>query len=207
MTNTQQQERIIDCARSLFFKYGIKSVTMDQIAAETGMSKKTLYESFEDKDAIVNSLSVTECKCHLEEMGNFKKNASNAIEEIFLCMSYMSKSFSRINPILFYEMQKLYPKAWKEFRHFKEQIVHDFIVENFKQGVKEGLYREELKIKVLARLRLAEMELAFSTDTFPTDKFDPREVQVILLDHFMHGISTLKGYKLINKIKHIKEEE
>ena len=78
---------------------------------------------------------------------------------------------------------------------------------NLRRGIKEGLYRPDINIKVLAKLRIEQVELAMNPAVFPPAKFNIGDVQVTLLDHFLHGITTLKGHKLINKYKQIKEED
>ena len=79
--------------------------------------------------------------------------------------------------------------------------------ENLRRGIKSELYRKDLKVKTLARLRLEEVELGFNTEAFPHEQFNISEVQVALLEHFLYGVVTLKGYKLINKYRKIQDEE
>ena len=115
--------------------------------------------------------------------------------------------FGRINPSVFYDLQKFHPAAWKHFRVFKEEKMQVFIEENLRRGIRQELYRKDLRVKVLAKLRIEEVEMGFNTAVFPSSKFNFTEVQVALLDHFLHGIVTLKGHKLINKYKEVIEVE
>ena len=78
---------------------------------------------------------------------------------------------------------------------------------NLKKGIAQGLYRSEIDTKIMARLRIEEVDLAMNPAVFPPDKFNLTVVQVALLDHFLHGILTIKGHKLINKYKQVIEEE
>ncbi len=201
------EERILEAAGELFFRHGIKSITMDAIAAHLGMSKRTIYDSYEDKHALVKALTKQELEFQEKELEDIRKQAVNSIDEIMRAMSCVGKTFEKINPALFYDLQKFHSDAWKQFRSFKEQRLQVFIEENLKRGIKQELYRKDLKIKILAKFRIEQVEMGFNPAIFPQSKFNLTEVQLVLLDHFLHGITTLKGHKLINKYKHVTEEE
>lgn len=201
------EDRIITAAGELFFRHGIKSITMDDIASHLGMSKKTIYQFYADKDAIVVALTNQELTTQNLEMDEVRKTAINAIDEIFKTMSCLSRTFVKINANVFYDMQKFHPESWKRFHEFKEEKMLGFVEENLKSGIKDELYRSDVNVKIMAKFRMEEVAMAFNPTIFPPDKYNIKEVQMILLDHFVHGIATLKGHKLINKYKQIKEED
>jgi len=180
---------------------------MDDIAHKLGMSKKTIYQYYADKNAILSSLMISELKSQIREMQEIRKNSENSIDEMLQSMSCMSKNFSKMNPTLFYDLQKYHSSAWGHFKNFKEKELTGFVEENLRRGIKSELYRKDLKVKTLARLRLEEVELGFNTEAFPHEQFNISEVQVALLEHFLYGVVTLKGYKLINKYRKIQDEE
>lgn len=203
----ETEDRIIESATELFYRFGIKSITMDDVAKHLAMSKKTLYRFFRDKGDMV-------MKCCMHDMHNrecvFKNIADEAkdpIQELMMLMKHLQTMFMKMNPNLFYDMKKYHPDVWKYFREFKDQNMMQMIESNLRKGIEQGLYRQDINIPVVARLRLQEVEMGFDPDTFPPDKFALADVQVALFDHFMHGITTLKGHKLINKYKQINEEE
>ncbi|REJ81413.1 MAG: TetR/AcrR family transcriptional regulator [Bacteroidetes bacterium] len=200
-------ERILNAARELFFRHGVNSVTMDDIAAKLGMSKKTIYKTCKDKQNLVTELVLSELKKQLEDMHGIRESSTNAIHELMQMMQYMGNKFQTMNPILFYDLQKYHSASWKHFKSFREKELTGFIEDNLKMGMKQNLYRSDLKVKILARLRLEQVELAFNPEAFPPDQFNVGEVQVTLLDHFLQGVVTLKGHKLVNKYKNIEEEE
>jgi TetR/AcrR family transcriptional regulator, cholesterol catabolism regulator len=206
-TKKQNRQRILEATQELFFRHGIKSITMDDVAAHMGMSKKTIYTTFTDKNDLVTGLAEMELECQRTDLDAIHKKSENAIDEILKIMNMLSRSFSKMNPNLFYDLQKFHPLAWKKFKEFKEKKLRSFIEENLKNGIKQQLYRRDLNIKILARLRMAEVEIAFDPSVFQPDQFNVRDVQLELIDHFLHGITTLKGHKLINKYKQITEEE
>ena len=81
------------------------------------------------------------------------------------------------------------------------------IERNLKKGILEGLYRTDINIKIISKMRLETMEMGFNPMIFSPEDYNIREVQMQLLNHFLHGITTLKGHKLINKYKEITDEE
>lgn len=200
-------ERILDGARELFFSYGIRSVSMDDIARHLGMSKKTVYQHFKDKDEIVNTLLITSLESNEEQLKKLETNSKDAVQEIILIMKHISEMFSRINPNLFYDMQKYYPEAWKTFQAFKQRSMIKMVETNLQQGISQGYFRHDINVKILAKMRIEQVEIAMNPMIFPHDKFNIAEVQLSMIDHFLHGITTLKGHKLLNKYKNINEDE
>jgi AcrR family transcriptional regulator len=198
--------RILECAQKLFSRFGLKSVTMDDIAREIGMSKKTIYQQYADKDKLVHAYFDKEKQEQISMMEDISKNSKNAIEEILNAMQFMGKTFSRINPNLFYDMHKYHHDSWNQFKAFKEDYLMKYVIRNLEKGKSEGLYRADINNKTLARLRLEQVEMAMNPGIFPPEQFNHVEVQIQLLDHFLHGIATLKGHKLINKYRQIDEE-
>lgn len=180
---------------------------MDEIARHMGMSKKTIYLHYKDKNKLVMAVVERMIYAHDLQCKEFDKKAENAIEEIFLVMNYMNAFFSQMNPNLFFDMQRYHPSAWHYFTKFKEDVILEQVISNLEKGRKEELYRKDFNLKILARLRIEEIELAMSPNFFPPNKYNLQEVQVQLLDHFLHGICTLKGHKLLNKYKQLHEDE
>ena len=205
MLNTE--ERILHGAGELFYRAGIKSITMDDVAMHLGISKKTIYQYYADKNAIVNSLAEYELAIQIKEMDEMRKSSVNSIDEIFKTMNCLSRTFIKINANVFYDMQKFHPSSWKLFYDFKEKKVMSFVEENLKKGIKQELYRSDLNVKIMAKFRVEEVSMAFNPIIFPPEKYNIKDVQLILLDHFVHGITTLKGHKLINKYKQIKKSD
>jgi len=205
--NMETGKRILQGARELFFKYGIKSVTMDDIAKHLAMSKKTIYQFFRDKDEIVTQLTEDSFRERQKEFDEIFSSSKDAIHEILQAMQQVGSVFTQMNPNLFYDMQKYHPAAWKKFREFKEQCVMKMVERNLESGKIQGFYRTDIDSRIMAKFRIEQVEMAMNPDTFPPDKFNLTQVQVALLDHFLHGIATLKGHKLINKYKQIIEEE
>jgi len=201
------KSKIINGAEELFFKYGIKSVTMEDIAKHLGISKKTIYQFYSDKNELVEIFMAERLKENEYECRLIAKNAANVIEIFFALMEHLGVMFSNMNPKLFYDLQKYHPTTWKLFKQFKEGFIELMVQDSLKRGMKEGFVRKDINTKIIARLRMEEVEMGFNPELFPPNKFKIIDVQLALLDHFLHGVCTLKGHKLINKHKQVTEEE
>lgn len=203
----QVSQRIIESAEEMFFRYGIKSITMDDIAKQLGMSKKTIYQHFSDKDKLVESLISEHIKRNTGQMCNFQTSAKNAIEEVLLTMKHLGEMFSKINPTMFYDLFKYHHESWKIYKNFKDKNLANMVEANLLRGIQEKLYRSDIHIKAMARLRIEEVEMGFNQDIFPSDQFSLVEVQVEMLKHFLLGISSIKGHKMVNSHMNIMEHE
>jgi TetR/AcrR family transcriptional regulator, cholesterol catabolism regulator len=205
MSNSQT-DRILDGSGELFLQAGIKSVTMDDIAKHLGMSKKTIYQFFKDKNELVLALVSKRLKDDEKEMSEILSKSGNVIEEMINMMKCSEEIFSRANPIVVHDMQKYHPEAWKVFQQFKAGVIVRTLEELLAKGIKQGYIRPDLDVKVIAKMRMLQVEAGFNAAIFPLTEFNPWKVQRELMDHFNYGICTMKGYKLLNEYKNIREE-
>jgi AcrR family transcriptional regulator len=204
--NKEIHIRILEGANELFFSYGLKSITMDDIARHLGMSKKTIYVSFKDKDEIVSAFMKDNLEKNKQALLKISDNSVDSVQEIIGIMRHFGSMFSRINPRVFYDLQKYFHESWKIFREFKESQMIAMIEKNLRKGIKEGVFRSDLNIKIIAKLRVEQIEMSMNPLIFPPDKFNISEIHVIMLELFLHGITTTKGHALIDKYKKITKE-
>lgn len=203
----EPKDRILTRAAALFMRNGIKSVSMDDIAADLGMSKKTLYKTFTNKDEIVlGVMSGHLCQAQ-GECARVASHAADAVQEMLTISAWADQQFSNIHPSIFHDLRKYYPAAWTLFSEHKSTFILDQIMQNLRRGMAEGLFRADLDVEVLARLNLAQIELAFDPDLYPPTQFAPVRVNKVFDEHFLLGVATLKGHRLFNKYQHITEEE
>lgn len=197
--NNEIKARIQSKAEDLFMRYGIRSVSMDDIATQLGMSKKTLYQYFEDKNKLVDvivaaQLKTGECECSL----SFQKSR-DAIEEIFFTMEHIAHQFSNMNPVVLYDLEKFHPTSFEKFMKHKNEFLFEAVRKNLERGKAEGLYRPEVNTDIIARLRLESIMIAFNISVFPPTVYHLVRVTQEILDHYLYGLATLKGHKLILK--------
>ncbi|MFI5136256.1 MAG: TetR/AcrR family transcriptional regulator [Sphingobacteriales bacterium] len=201
-----QKERIIQGGEELFLTSGIKSITMDDIARHLGMSKKTIYQFFKDKNELVMALTKKKLQEDEDRVSEIISKSANVIEEMINMMKCSEDIFARINPIVIHELQKYHPEAWKQFQSFKSEVLVHTLEELLSKGVKQGYIRPEIDVKIIARMRVNQVELGFNNSVFPAAEFNTWKVQQQFHEHFNYGICTLKGYKLLNQYKNIIEE-
>ena len=135
------------------------------------------------------------------------ERAVNVVEEVFEMMKKMNDIFSTINPNIFYDLRKYHPQTWELFHKFKTEFILEQVEKSLEKGKRDGFVRADVNSKLLAKLRGEEIEMGFNSTIFPPDKFRILDVQIAFVEHFLYGICTLKGHKLINKHKQIVEEE
>jgi AcrR family transcriptional regulator len=174
---------------------------MDDLASKLGISKKTIYLFFRNKEELVRTFTEAELREMENDMFDIRKSSGDSVSEILQLMTYLGNFFNKVNPSVFYDLQKYHPESWNAFTLFREKCLINFVEDNLKKGIQQNFYRKELKIKILARLRIEEIEMGFNPGIYPHDKFKLTDVQLTLLDHFLHGIVTMKGYRLIEKYK------
>jgi AcrR family transcriptional regulator len=195
------KNRIIVESKALFLKLGIRSVSMDDIANQLGMSKKTIYQLFADKDELVDNIIDTDIQQIQADCTNCYETAKDAIDEIFKTMEMIVAQFRNMNPMVIFDLQKYHHKSFEKFMNHRNTFLLEIITNNLEKGVKEGFYRENIKIDILSRFRLESMMLAFNMDLYPPSKFNALEVTLEIIQHFLYGLSTESGYQLINEYK------
>jgi TetR/AcrR family transcriptional regulator, cholesterol catabolism regulator len=191
--------RIFQQAHLLFMQYGLKSVSMDDIASKMGISKKTIYQFYADKEALVAEVVKQITSNNQLQCDNDISNSENAIHEIILAMEQMSKLFETMNPSILFDLQKYYPQAFKFFQAHKNDYVFGKIKQNINRGINEGLYRDDLNIEIVSRYRVESIVIAFNPEFQSSVKSSLVSIAQELSTFFLYGVVNEKGYKLINK--------
>jgi AcrR family transcriptional regulator len=212
MTEANTKVRIKQKAKELFMRYGIRSVSMDDIATQLGISKKTIYQYFTDKDELVDGVvdeDIQEMQTECLATGN---EAQDAVDEIFLTVERIVEQFRNMNPMLIYDLEKFHVRAYQRFMEHKNKFLLQIIRRNLEWGVKEGLYRPDINVDVLSKFRLESMMIAFNIDLFPPSRYNLADVTKEIIEHFVFGVASQKGYRLILKyqrqrIKKVKQYE
>lgn len=191
----EAKEKIVESALELFTRYGIRSVTMDDVAKEASMSKKTLYQYFENKDSLVTDVVKKHFEIERTEFEDIKAQSHDAIHELILTAQCIRKHVFKMNPSLLLDMQKFHGVAWKEYLDFKQGTIKGQIEDNIRRGIAEGCFRSEMDPEILAIFRVESVQLVFNPKVFPNEKFDFPTVQIQIMDHFINGLLTDEGRK------------
>ncbi|MES2730404.1 MAG: TetR/AcrR family transcriptional regulator [Bacteroidota bacterium] len=195
------KSRILEASEELFLKYGVKSITMDEIARHLAISKKTIYQFYQDKDEIVSLVIKQHLERNQESMCQAFASSDDAVDESLQAYERMKSIMANSNPSLLFDLKKYHPEAWKIYLHHKRHFILERITTNLERGINEGLFRSDIQVAVLSRLRLEQIQLGFDAQVFPVEQFNFMEVQTELLDHFLRGIVTDEGLKLLNQYK------
>ncbi len=199
MTEVETKQRIQLAAHDLVMQYGIRSVSMDDIASNLGMSKKTIYQYFKDKDELVEAvvdavIDTNQCICNDD-----RKKADNAVHEIFLVMDMMVDMFKTMNPSILFDMQKYHPSAFRKFQVHRNEYLYNICLQNLERGIHEELYRPEINVEILARYRVETMLTAFNPEFQRSVKQSLLKIEEEIIMHYLFGLVSAKGYKLTLK--------
>jgi AcrR family transcriptional regulator len=201
MEEKESHDKILNGATELFRKYGVRSITMDDIAHHLGISKKTIYQYFADKDDIVTLGTRMHLTNERKMFERVSKEAKDAIEQMFSLTRCMNSNLKDSNASLIFDLQKYHARSWNLILEFKHGFLRELITDNLKAGIAQGYFRDDINVEVLSKIRLETVSLAHDDHIFPRDQYDLGELQMSLLDHFIHGIMTVKGKKIYKKYK------
>jgi AcrR family transcriptional regulator len=174
---------------------------MDDIAAQLGMSKKTLYQYYTDKEELVDAVLSEMLEKNRNECAVYRQDAENAVHEVFQAFGMIQEMFSNMNPSIVFDLEKYHPAVYKKLAHHKKVFMYQVIGQNLERGVREELYRQEINVDVLTRFRIESMMLPFDSEIFPDNRSHLVQIQEEILEHFLFGLATVKGQKLIQKYK------
>jgi len=197
----EPKERISFKAHELFMQYGFRAVSMDDIANNLGMSKKTLYQYFSDKDELVDEVVDAHIQVMQADCAGCRKEAKDAVHEIFIIMESVINQLTNMNPIVLHDLAKFHFKAYNKFREHKDKFLAKIIRENIDWGKKEELYRSDINTDVMAKFRLESMMIPFNISVYPPGKYNLADISGQIIEHFLYGLATIKGHKLIQKYK------
>jgi AcrR family transcriptional regulator len=195
------QERIVQKSHELFMRYGIRSISMDEIASQLGVSKKTIYQYFADKDALVDAVVDIEICNNEKECTIHRQQCENPVHEVFLAMDMVHEMLKGMSPSILFDLRKFHPQCYQKFNDHKHTFFYTIIKSNLERGIEEGLYRPEINVDILSRFRIACMFLIFDPDAFPPNKTNIAEVLWQTTENFLYGLTTAKGLKYLTKYK------
>ncbi len=178
-------------------QYGIKSLTMDDIARHLGISKKTLYQSFSDKSDLVSKGIQAHMDLEQAALEQIHATSDNAIEEMFLISQHVSQHLQSMHPSILFDMEKYYPEAFARFNEYKLKIVMSCIARNIQDGIAQGYYRDNINIPIVAGLYVGRMDIIFDQQLFPASKYSPKDVYFEAIRYHIRGIASEKGMEYL----------
>ncbi len=190
---------ILEQVRRLYFRYGIKSVTMDDVAKHLCVSKKTLYEFFTDKEDLVRKIVLLDHNNRSRFFQEIRNRNLSAIEELFEVYKMINTIFRDYNTSMEYDIHKYYPDLYSKVKEIRRKKIYDTIYNNMNKGKKEGLYRRELNSKIIARLLVFMVENMYDTDIFTMEELISVKVFHEIFVYHLQGILNAKGRTFFEK--------
>jgi AcrR family transcriptional regulator len=195
----EELKNLLTKVRCLYMKYGIKSVTMDDVARELGISKKTLYQYVNDKNELVQKVVEMEISEKAKDFSKLNCPGLNAIEEVFEVHKSVLKMLKDYNPSTEYDLRKYYPELYAQVIKVRRERVYNNILSNLIKGKSEGLYRPELNEELIAKLQLSRVEAAFDDKIFTQDELLSPKLFLEMFIYHIRGIANEKGLKVLDQ--------
>ena len=194
-----KEDQLIKDAVHVFMTYGIKSVTMDDMAKHLRVSKKTIYRFVKDKSDLV-----MKCVRHDYDLMEKKVEAIiernlKAIDENFEITYMILEELRNIHPSIFYDLEKYYPKAMSIMLDMRHDFIADVMRQNMKKGISEGVYRDDVNIEIMTQLWVMRLNVIFNPSVFKMNDFHPKDVYLEMFIHHIRGIANQKGLKELEK--------
>lgn len=196
---------ILQTSGQLFKKYGIRSISMDDIAREIGMSKKTLYQYVENKPDLIEKLLAHHVDdsqaCIVEDHKDL-----NAIDILLRVSMKVSEEMKDFNPVVAFDLEKFYPALYKSFVMAKREHVYKHIKENLEQGIKENIYRSDIDADLVAKLYVQKLRDVHDPDFLSSVEFSQEKVFQVMFENHIRGISNAEGIayyeRKMNELNH-----
>ena len=199
MTIRNNTREILDKAEKLFLTLGIRSVSMDDISQAMGMSKKTLYQYFQNKDALVQEVIESHVEREQDEINQIKLEAKDALYELKKIGSMVIRNIEDVSPSTLHDLQKYYRHSFEILMKEQNEFVYQCFIENIKRGVEEGLYRSDLNPEIVARIYSSSSFFVVEALADPSFKYSRKELIEELYNYHVRGIATAKGVRLWEK--------
>jgi AcrR family transcriptional regulator len=196
--NNISHEVIKGKAKELFYRYGLKSVVVSDIANSLAVSKKTIYQFFRDKNAIVGEVVEDLLRLHEQLLKTSIATSNDAIDEVLKHEAGLAQIWQSLRPNLFLQLEKYYPESWEKVEQYITQMQYE-IVANLLRGKEEGLYREDIHILLLSDLRLHQVLNILQPERLTSKNLHFVQLAEECTALYLRSIATEKGHRLIDQ--------
>lgn len=182
-------------------RYGIKSITMDDVAKELGISKKTVYQYVSDKDDLVKKTMLL----HIQSMDlvcmRVFKSEENAILQILKIAEMMISIHKEMNPSLLFDLRKFHPETYEMYTAHRENTFYKELIDNLRLGISQKLYRDNINTTVTAGFYMTLIESCISTEITALANLSFAEKYNFAIDYHLQAICTEKGLEFIKNYR------
>ena len=194
-----KKEKIVNGALELYMRMGVKSVNMDEVATNLGISKKTLYVYFDNKQDLVNHCFQKHYDLVSEMINTSAAQFENAIDELFAIDESCSIIMKQTNPYLLGELKRYYPNTWALIEQLKQKVLFNIMKKNLNKGIKQEIYRKEIDVDVIAMLMINRIDTLINEEVFPLTQYDFRKLLTEIRIYHLRGIATIKGINYLEQ--------
>ncbi len=194
-----KKEKIVNGALELYMRMGVKSVNMDKVATNLGISKKTLYVYFDNKQDLVNHCFQKHYDLVSEMINTTAAQFENAIDELFAIDESCSLVMKQTNPYLLGELKRYYPNTWALIEQLKQKVLFNIMKKNLNKGVEQGIYRKEIDVDIIAKLMINRIDALINEEVFPLTHYDFRKLLTEIRIYHLRGVATLKGINYLEQ--------
>ncbi|CAL2086767.1 TetR family transcriptional regulator [Tenacibaculum dicentrarchi] len=193
------RDKILNKAGEMFLNFGFKSVTMDDISGELGISKKTLYKYFSKKTELVDASTEAVHNTINDAITKIKEKGYNAIEEEFAVKAIFKEMFKNAKTSPMFQLKKYYPETYAKLMDREICLFRDCNIDNLTKGIKEGFYRENLKIDLMVNFYFTLIFGVFETEMYGSEMQEVMKVEYEILEYHIRAIATQKGLDELSK--------
>jgi len=194
------KDRIIEVSSALFIKTGIKALTMGEIAKEMGISKRTLYEHYANKESLLKACLEFWEKENDRVEKEINESSTNPVDLVHKHFEYAVAILLNVNPAFFGDLKKHYSALWKCQYKEMQQKRNNLIIQFFDFGIQEGYFRPSVQREIAAKLFYAQVELLHDNNVFAPNMFSKADVFAEIIVIFLRGICTEKGLNEVNRL-------
>lgn len=194
----EELAKILDAAELLFRKYGIRSVTMSDIAAHLGMSKKTLYLYIENKNELVEKILKKYIENEKLMCNQAADTAEDALQEMFSISIQVQRNIENMNPSLLFDLRKYHFEVWQLFEQHRKEFILSIMKNNLKRGIEEDIYRKDMDTEIISRIHIGTINIFSDDELLPPDQFPRPLLHKEFVLYHLYGIVSEKGRELMS---------
>jgi AcrR family transcriptional regulator len=193
------RQQLIRTSHDMFMRLGIKSVSMDDIAREMGVSKKTIYVEVSNKEELIKLVMEDDYQEDMCTLARNREEAVDAMDEFLRNSRYFIRQMRAMSPATLRDLKKYYPVIWKELFQNHHLEFNQSLTANLERGLEEGIYRDDLDPLVIARFYSSMMMSVIDTKIFPAQERPISYIVSQLSRYHFHGIANQVGRELLDK--------
>ena len=193
-----EKDVLLSEIEELFFRYGIKGITMDDIAKKLGKSKKTLYKYFDSKEELIREMLILRLGSDAQKIQAVIDGPLNAIDKMFSISKEVTSRMKHMNPSLMSDLKKYYRETWELIEKYKNEFIFKMVFDNISQGISEGVYRKDIDQNLIAKFYIGHIEALLFEDSTNRDMIDFVHFHTEMLLYHLRGVCNEKGLEILN---------